>query len=706
MMLMLIPFCYTTKAETYVPSRTINLVYDDSGSMIRVDSDYVDTWCQAKYAMEVFAGMLGENETLNIYYMSDYADGTLSAPPKLKLTGSKDATKTAANVKKIHDLVTDATSTPFNSVKKAYNDLKKVDSDERWLVVLTDGEFDGTKNTRVRNYFDDCVSDGKTRVMMLSMGPNAAVIEPDPDKHIYFEKAENTTDILSKLTRICNRIFQSNALPITESNEITFNVPMSQLVVFAQGKSVKIEGISTSKGKMIKSSSNVHVQYSDRATTDKNYPPSKVIVADNLNGYVATYNTDFNAGTYKVKVTGADDIQVYYKPNVSIAAYLYNKDNEEVTAKDNLINGTYRIEFGFINGTNGKKVKDTSLLGNIIFNSSIVNTTTDGEKIPISAQSGDTITIEEGKLDIDVTAQFLEYNTVNANLSYQVYCKNDLIFKFEEKPSYTLNTKGFTNPNDPLLLSVKIDTGKGPTELTEEQWDLLGIPSITTTADLGKFKVEKTDEIGKYKVYPTLKDDDPMKTAGGTIPVKVEGSFKQGLSSAQGKVKDDFKINNTISFTERALDWLKENWLKLTLWILILLLIFGYIPPFKKYLPRKIKGKPTIRCQALKMGAKDFYSKGTYKINLSTTLIPYKAETGSLSFSPPPRKVAKIKAVGGRRMMLTNIKKFAGQTDVTFDGVSVPKSEGKPPRVTFGPSSTLISVASDKSYRYYCNLGQ
>ena len=87
-------------------------------------------------------------------------------------------------------------------------------------------------------------------------------------------------------------------------------------------------------------------------------------------------------------------------------------------------------------------------------------------------------------------------------------------------------------------------------------------------------------------------------------------------------------------------------------------------------------------------------------------MIPYKAETGKLSFSPPPRKVAQIKAIGGRRMMLTNVKKFAGHTDVTFDGVSVPKEEGRPPRVTFGPGSTLTSVAPDKSFRYYCNLGQ
>ena len=697
----LMSLCVTAQAETYVPSRTINLVYDDSGSMIRVGSDYVDTWCQAKYAMEVFASMLGERETLNIYYMSDYVNGSTSAPPKLSLTGSKDAAITEQNVKKIHDLVTDASDTPFDSVKKAYSDLKNSKSDERWLVVLTDGEFNGTSNQRVENYYHECVADGSTRVMMLSMGPNAAVITPNPEKNIYFEKAENTTDILSKLTKICNRIFQSNALPIS-SNTIDFNIPMSQLVVFAQGKNVKIEGIKSDDGKDIKASSNVKVQYSNTATTDKNYPANKVVVADNLMGYVATYNVDFEPGKYTVNVTGSEDIQVYYKPNVAIAAYLYNDDNEEVTAKDNLISGTYRLEFGFVNGTNGEKVTDTSLLGDVSYQSSMVNKTINGTENKIEAKSGDMVTIKEGTLDIDVTAKFLEYNTVNTKLSYQIYASNDLIFTFENKPTYELNTKGFANSNEPMVLKVKIDSGDGTTELTKEQWDLLGIPEVTTKADLGKFKIEKTEEIGKYLVYPTLKDNDPMKTDDGTIDIKVKGGFKQGLSSAQGELDDTFEINNSITLLERVTDWLKENWLKLTLWLLLLLLILGYIPPFKKYLPRRLKKRPIIECSAEKIGVKDTEAHGKFKRKTLTTLIPYKAETGFVTFSPSPhKKTAQLKAAGGNGMYVTNMKAFAGKPEIAFNGMSIDEGRLKPYRISSG--STISLKTAEYTYTCYLN---
>lgn len=73
-------------ATTYVPTRVINIVYDDFGSMY----SSVDTWCRAKYSMEVFSAMLGDTDKMNVYYMSDYCVGSF-APPKKTLDGSDSA---------------------------------------------------------------------------------------------------------------------------------------------------------------------------------------------------------------------------------------------------------------------------------------------------------------------------------------------------------------------------------------------------------------------------------------------------------------------------------------------------------------------------------------------------------------------------------------------------------------------------------------
>ena len=689
-------------AETYIPSRVINLVYDDSGSMIRTDGIYVDTWCQAKYAMEVFAAMLGEKDTLNIYYMSDYVSGT-TASPKVTLTGSTDSNITTNNVNTIHELVTDCSETPFNSVKKAYEDLKTVTADERWLVVLTDGEFNGTENSTVENHFHEYVAESGIKVMMLSMGPNAASINPDPNSNIFFEKADNTTEIPSKLTGICNRIFQSNALPVDRQNLTTsFNIPMTQLIIFAQGKNVSIGSITYKDGKEIAPNSNVKVSYSTVATIDKNYPQDKTIIADNLMGYVATFDSDFEPGEYKFDVSGAEDIQIYYKPNVAIAAYLYDGE-KEVTAEENLVSGTYRLEFGFINGTNGEKVTDTSLLGNVVYQSKIKNKTHSGEETDISAKAGDNITIKEGTLDIDVIANFLEYNTVNTKHSYQIYSRNDLIFTFENKPTYNLESNGFTNSDDAMVLTVKINDGIDTKALTAEQWELLDVPEITTTSELGTFKVEKTEEIGKYLVYPVLKDNDPMKTATGTIDIVVSGGFTQGLSAAQGELKDTFQINDEISFIERIKDWLSKYWPQLLRFLIFLFLFLGYIPPFKKYLPRKIKKRPLIECSAERIGMRDTESHGKFKRSLVSTLIPYKAETGFVTFSPSPhKKTAQLKAAGGNGMYVTNARSFAGKEEFSFNGMSIEEGRTKPYRISGGSTISLRTP----EYLYTCYLNR
>lgn len=687
-------------AESKKPSTTINLVYDDSGSMIETDGVYVDTWCQAKYAMEVFAAMLGENDSLNIYYMSDYVDSE-SAAPKIKLTGSTDASVTASNVKKIHNTVTDASGTPYKAVKKAYNDLTKAKTDNKWLVVLTDGEFNDCKSSTVGNNFHKYVKVNGIKVVMLSMGPNAASVKADENVGIYSETAADSKDILGKLTSICNHIFQNNELPL---NNLTseFGVPMGQLTVFAQGENVKIDSITDAQGNKYSASSNVKVEYSKKATTDPAYPASKVVVADDLMGYVATFNYDFQPGQYNFNVTGADNVKVYYKPNVTIATYLYDDDGTEVTAEENLISGTYRVEYGFLNASTGERVTDTSLLGDILYSSVMTNTTRDGNVNTQEVNSGDTITIKEGTLDIDVSARFLEYNVVNTHSSYTVYSRSDLIFTLIEDPEYILNTEGFVNPDDPIIIDVKINDGTEEKELTAEQWALLGTIEAVPQGDVGPFRIEKSEAIGEFRLYPTLKDGDPMKTATGEIEYLVSGDFTEGLSSATGKAKGTLKIRNDISDWDRFMNWLERNWKWLTILIILLIILLGYIPPFKKYLPRKLKKRPTIECSAEKIGLKDREAHGNFKRNLGSTLIPYKAETGAVTFSPSPhKKVARLKAAGGGGMYVTNTKIFAGKEDVTFNGVSIEENRTKPYRI--GSTSTISLKTNEYLYTCYLN---
>ena len=50
--------------------KVINVVYDDSGSMVVTGGQIIPRWSQAKYAMEVFCAMMGESDVMHIYPMS------------------------------------------------------------------------------------------------------------------------------------------------------------------------------------------------------------------------------------------------------------------------------------------------------------------------------------------------------------------------------------------------------------------------------------------------------------------------------------------------------------------------------------------------------------------------------------------------------------------------------------------------------------
>lgn len=176
------------------PSRIINVVYDDSGSMY----EDVNTWCWAKYSMEVFAAMLGESDKMNIYYMSDYTRGT-SSGPRIVLDGKNGA---EANVAKIHKQKTIAKNTPFNSVKKAYADLCHSVADEKWLVILTDGEFEDGKMTKSETDAFFANKEDSIRVMFLGMGYEAKGITEDANRDIYYDEAWTSNQILNCITEI------------------------------------------------------------------------------------------------------------------------------------------------------------------------------------------------------------------------------------------------------------------------------------------------------------------------------------------------------------------------------------------------------------------------------------------------------------------------------------------------------------------------
>lgn len=591
------------------PSRTIHLVYDDSGSMIHDEQGvYLDTWCQARYSMEVVAAMLEPKDDLSIYYMSSYD----AAPFVLY---GQDGAQT--NVEKIHTRSMEfSQTTPFKAVQTAFTAFKRGDEREKWLVVLSDGAFTDTPQDVVERRFHEYAEAPSTNVAILAMGNDGPTIHVKPDSGVYYARADSR-HILDELTQISNQIFKRHALDVSAEHKIQFSVPMRELIVLAQGRDVKINGMTAPDGKRYEAVSNVHAS-SDYASAANKIKHPELVVPCTLNGYVAKFEGDFVPGEYQLDVTGADSVVVYFKPNVTVAAYLYHygRDQETPIPKDEkIVNGRYYVQYGLVSATPDRTpVKDISILerdgSKVTYDATILNRTPDNVEHPLEAQPGKAIDIQEGTLTIQVQANFLKYTHVSAEMTYDVHYENEFLWQVSQNPKYGLTVNGFENEESPIILEVTMKTKDGKSQpLTAEEWQQMPVsPRVTQVfpedmkpeeqTHISEFKIMKVeDEIGKYKLWPKLAPEEAnqFKTRGlSSLQYEVSAYFQNANtgSTAHGYYTGTMDVEDKIGFIDRVKEWIHENPIKTGLLIALFLIFLGYGPQ-KKRLPKTLIVKMT-----------------------------------------------------------------------------------------------------------------
>lgn len=368
--------------------RVIGIVFDNSRSMYMNQNN---TWCRATYAMEVFAAMMNDGDQMMIFPMHDISLGkggqTMPKEQPLVINGPSEANK-------IRQIYTPAPSgTPFPTVTTAYDKLKTVTADEKYLIVLTDGAFDGMNGSQVGKYLDEYSQD--MNVMFLAIGSSIDMpTVTDPSKQLY-EKASDSSLVLSKLTMMCNRIFGRKEL-LVENGKISFDVSMGKIIVFAQGENVS--DLEINGGSVV---SRYETKYSELGAQGESFTVDKA-----LQGMLVT-NKDFDAGTYELSYSGnPTNISVYYEPDVDILVQLIDHDGQVVDGSSGMYAGTYTMTYGLVdkygNPTNSK------LLGDVYYD---IIYTVNGQEYQINDTKAGSVEIElppDSTLDADFTVRFLE----------------------------------------------------------------------------------------------------------------------------------------------------------------------------------------------------------------------------------------------------------------------------------------------------------
>ena len=155
------------------PSRAVAVLYDDSGSM-----QQGTRWTGANFSLQVMAALLNEGDVLLLSKMNSQPQ-----PRRYEVPGGIDALLT--------DLQSEPApngNTPYAGVDQLLRALKESHAAEKWLLVVTDGDFEGFTSELAQRQIDAIVKPLGIRVVFLLIESRSGF-----DAARYWQKAAGAT---------------------------------------------------------------------------------------------------------------------------------------------------------------------------------------------------------------------------------------------------------------------------------------------------------------------------------------------------------------------------------------------------------------------------------------------------------------------------------------------------------------------------------
>ena len=498
---LLLPFvlpvtAHAAGATKATKTREIAVVFDNSGSMY---SNSSTAWCRAGYAIEVFSTMMNEKDRLSVYPMWPIEAGgqQYSQDVPLTLAASDDLSV-------IRDIYTPMPyGTPIETIAAAEQGLNSSSAEEKWLIVLTDGEdfsengvsLGSATTARLTETLAQCSQ--SVNVLYLGIGASAAMPDVSGGGNVFYvDKASRTEEILTKLTAMSNLIFGRDELPVN-GKSLEFDLPMSKLIVFVQGENISGVTLMDASGQTLSAAGKTYApSYGTRGAGGK-YEGS-CGVDESLHGVVATYE-NCEAGAYQLNYSGnASSVGVYYEPDVDLSAFLTDEKGNQVPL-DELYPGAYQLNFGMVD-KNGD-LTNSPLLGDTHYT---ITYELDGKEETVEADKSGAVPVTlqgQSKLNAKLVVTYLSgYRIEKDNaalgwpadgLTITAHPDSTVELKLDAPQNYIVISEKETA--QPLKGTLLLDGAPMPAELLEK---------TTFTADAGNIpcKVEKAAD-GSFLVY-------------------------------------------------------------------------------------------------------------------------------------------------------------------------------------------------------------
>ena len=550
----------------------IAVVFDNSASMYENKA-----WCRAKYAMEIFASILDYNngDKLSVYPMWEVTtDGT---QPTSGGSFSAISINSRDDIDKLHNLYTVyPAGTPFEPVKDAYNALKKSSATDRWLIVLTDGEFNGM--TRVKNSNVDLqkelssLAGNGINVQYLGVG-QAVTLKADEEKGFYTEKSDDTS-IKDDLINICNTIFQRVILPAKyrSGSKLTLDLSMKKVIVFAQGSDAKINSLKDSSGKEIAIIQNSgQRKYSEIKATGYNNAP----VDKTLAGQVVTFDCCAK-GEYTLDCSDADSIQIFYEPDVDIAVELKDSNGNLADISDGEVTaGDYTLNYSIVDNVTGEDVTGSELMGSDV---SLKAKVQQSDKEAVEVANGGQISLEpDDNTSIVVSGTYLKDYVITSEGTGSI--PQPLKVKLPDPGSFSVSAAVLQDQSwykisdhenwQPIRVDVQLD-GKPLTDeqLQKTQFDITFSDSLANYYE----SVPGESAINVYVGYK--KPGEFVEPVTGKYKFAVNATFTDEYGQAMnGSSEQEFDVQTYSKF------WLWLFWICMT----GISMLCGESPPRRSY---------------------------------------------------------------------------------------------------------------------------
>lgn len=567
--------------------------------------------------------------------------------------------KSKGDIDKISNLYTVRPSnTPFAPITEAYDYLKTSNSDEKWLVILTDGAFNQDERGK------GSAIDLQKRVSSLAskdikvqyLGFGGATALKANEANYFFTKKSSDTSLKDDLIGICNSIFQRSVLPSNRLNGTTLKLDLSMknVIVFAQGANAKITSLKTSDGKEIaKTLDSGQRKYSNiKAKGYANAP-----VDTSLAGQVVTFAA-CPKGEYTLTYSGADAIQVFYEPDVDIDVSLINSDGEKVDGSDGFSAGEYTVTSRIVDSSTGEDVTSHELMGKDVQLRTYVKTSKDsGYK---EYANGSKIDFEpDGNTEIIIKGEYLGKYKISSEDDPNLSWLRRIDFKepsvdFKVVASVTQDGKWYKISNHEKWKPIRVSLSADGQPLTDEQ--LMAADFTVSGADNLKYRCEPVFGESAYDIYLAQNElGEYAEPETGKYNLTFAATYTDKFGKETTKTDDaSFEIQNYSKF------WRCLFWVLIVLAIIIIVFMILNKPtlPSSVYLNTKKSSQP-IKINGASMG-------------LSTNLYPGEIKCEAKACTP-----LRIRGSTNARFEIKSLRPAGSVNWFEIDGYRFKKTGGK-----------------------------